>query len=311
MKNFIKLLLAAGILMSFGISTVSAQTSLREQERRKREAPNRAKLDWGSKTKNVSNATHATVGTSKGVPASESMVRSASATTVDSEATSSAISENDGMGKYFGATPSTAATNISLDYSGPGGDSDNDRLKGLGYIYGNGVEKDVKKGLKLLGKAVNAGNTEAQYDVGVLYRDGVGVKRSYSDAAAWFRKAGRNGNAKAQYEAGRLFYEGLGVQQDSRIAAEWFWRAAEGGSPEGAYMYAKMLKEGKGVEKDLRKAYKWFAKAAESQYSDAGEQAASLSAYKPKAQKKHSVGGRGNNNKKAHGQNSRGRRSRK
>ncbi len=51
------------------------------------------------------------------------------------------------------------------------------------------LEKDLRKALEWYGKAAAEGNTEAQYDIGTLYRDAIGTAQNYREAAYWFRKA--------------------------------------------------------------------------------------------------------------------------
>ena len=57
------------------------------------------------------------------------------------------------------------------------GDNEGMRLTGICYLYGTGTQKDERKGWEWIGKAASAGNTEAQYDLGCLYRDGLGAHR--------------------------------------------------------------------------------------------------------------------------------------
>lgn len=160
------------------------------------------------------------------------------------------------------------------------GDTESQRLTGICYLYGIGVDRDVRAGREWIAKAAQNENTEAQYEMGVIYRDGYGVTVNYPEAAYWFRKAARNGNAKAQLSTGMLFYEGKGVQQDYRIAAENFWRAAEQGNQDAAYRVATMYRDGIGVPKDLDKAYWYFSTAAkQGDYKDAALQAEQLKKY--------------------------------
>lgn len=168
------------------------------------------------------------------------------------------------------------------------GDTEAQRRVGICYLYGTGVDRDLKKGLDWIAKAAMNENTEAQYDLGVIFRDGYGVKVNLPDAAYWFRKAARNGNDKAQLSTGILFLEGKGVQQDYRIAAENFWRAAEQGNIDAAYRLACMYRDGIGMKKDLSKAYHYFRVAAsKGEYKDAVRQAENLKSYaKPSRAKK-------------------------
>jgi hypothetical protein len=46
--------------------------------------------------------------------------------------------------------------------------------------------------------AAAQGYAEAQYNMGVMYRDGEGVSQDYAEAAKWFRKAAEQGDANAE-----------------------------------------------------------------------------------------------------------------
>ena len=43
-----------------------------------------------------------------------------------------------------------------------------------------------------------AGDTEAQYDLGLMYYLGKGVERDFQESETWMRKAAEQGNADAQ-----------------------------------------------------------------------------------------------------------------
>ncbi len=131
---------------------------------------------------------------------------------------------------------------------------------------------DYVAALKSFGEASRRGNHEAQYRIGLMYRDGVGLNRDSSEAAYWFRKAGSNGHAGGQYEIAVCFMQGRGVLQDSRVAAEWFWRAAENGHPKAAFYLARMYRDGVGMNKDLRKAAKYMSQAAEAGIPEAASE---------------------------------------
>jgi Sel1 repeat len=57
-------------------------------------------------------------------------------------------------------------------------------------------------------------NTEADFNLGLLYLDGKGVRQDFTQAVAWFRKGAEQGNADAQDNLGSLYDSGQGVRQD-------------------------------------------------------------------------------------------------
>lgn len=66
------------------------------------------------------------------------------------------------------------------------------------------------------------GVVEAQYNLGVMYREGKGGPQDYSQAAHWSRLAAEQGLAEAQRSLAVLYSKGLGVSQDDVQAYSWF-----------------------------------------------------------------------------------------
>ena len=58
-------------------------------------------------------------------------------------------------------------------------------------------ESAEEKAAKAKTKA-QAGDTEAQYDLGLMYYLGKGVERDFQESETWMRKAAEQGNADAQ-----------------------------------------------------------------------------------------------------------------
>lgn len=146
--------------------------------------------------------------------------------------------------------------------------------------YDQGVELlgrgQYTEALKCLGRAAHNGNTDAQYQIGIMYLEGEGMQASPEDAAYWFRKAAQNGHAPSQFEIGNCFLQGIGVQPDERMAAEWFWRGAEGGDPDAALYVARMYRDGRGMKRDISRARKYFKLAAQAGVEGAAEELEAL-----------------------------------
>ncbi len=66
------------------------------------------------------------------------------------------------------------------------------------------------------------GNAEAQYGLGVMYRDSRGVPQDYEQALHWYSKAAAQGLAYAQVSLGVAYAKGEGVPQDYVQAHLWF-----------------------------------------------------------------------------------------
>jgi hypothetical protein len=108
----------------------------------------------------------------------------------------------------------------------------------------------------------NAGDSTAQYEMGLQYADGEGVPQNYEEAMAWFAKAAENGNDKAQWKLGLGYMKGIGVPHDERTAVAWFKRAANQGDIRAQSALSDAYLSGQGVPRDYVRAYTWAAISA-------------------------------------------------
>jgi hypothetical protein len=74
-----------------------------------------------------------------------------------------------------------------------------------------------------------AGDSAAQFQLGIWYEHGFGVERDLVESRAWFERAAGQGHAVAAYHAGLAHELGLGVEIDIVQALRWFELAAQGG----------------------------------------------------------------------------------
>ena len=65
------------------------------------------------------------------------------------------------------------------------------------------------------------GNADAQYNLGVLYRDGLGSRRNDELAVQWFQKSAAQGHVEAEKELGKMYESGRGVKPDYLEAYKW------------------------------------------------------------------------------------------
>ena len=83
---------------------------------------------------------------------------------------------------------------------------------------------------------VEAGDADAQYNLGIMYRDGQGVPQDYKEAVKWFRLAAEQGNTNAQTNLVSKYRKGDGVPQDNTMAHMWYNIAsANGNEKAGGY----------------------------------------------------------------------------
>ena len=163
--------------------------------------------------------------------------------------------------------------------------------------------KDYQKAYREWKAAAEAGQAQAQFDLGLLYAQGRGVPRDLTLAMSWYRKAADQGNAEAEFALGQMYsrgwgvprdeadalrwlqmamdpasdgpptdwsrVEGYGVQQDQAQAAFWYEKAAQQGHPEAQYNLGRLYATGQGVPHDEEQAVRWVRAAASQGYAPA------------------------------------------
>lgn len=121
---------------------------------------------------------------------------------------------------------------------------------------------DFQAAFRVLENLAKQGNSEAQYNLAVLYQDGLGVAKSDDQAFYWYEKAAWQGLAEAQFMTGLLYSEGEGVKQDYEQAFYWYQRAAEQNHAEAQNNLAARYATGTGVVKNIDLAKYWYQRAA-------------------------------------------------
>ena len=80
------------------------------------------------------------------------------------------------------------------------------------------------------------------------------------------------GDAQAQVELGLIYEAGEVVTQDDRAAFMWIERAALAGHADGQFYLGWLYANGYGVDKDNLQAFLWFEKAGRQGHADARDQ---------------------------------------
>ena len=91
------------------------------------------------------------------------------------------------------------------------------------------------------------GNSDAQYNLGLMYTKGQGVPQDFKEAVRWYRLAADQGVASAQYNLGLMYANGQGVPQDFKGAAYWYLLAADQGNSEAQNNLGAMFGKAHGV----------------------------------------------------------------
>ena len=136
---------------------------------------------------------------------------------------------------------------------------------GIHYYDGAGVPKDSANALKCFRKAADQDHALAQLALGRFYREGrLGLEKNPQEAVAWFRKAAEQGDAWGQSELALMYELGEGVAQDSAEAVRWYARAADQALPVAQFDLAYMYANGKGVPADAERAVRLYEPSAVS-----------------------------------------------
>ena len=129
---------------------------------------------------------------------------------------------------------------------------------------------DYPAALKAFKTIAEGGLAEAQFNLGVMYRQGLGVKADLAEALKWYRKAADQGHPKAQLNLGTMHARGLGVKEDAAEAFKWHKRAAEQGLTQAQRLVGEAYVRGEGTKRDLVLAHAWLSLANKGGDPEAG-----------------------------------------
>jgi TPR repeat protein len=93
--------------------------------------------------------------------------------------------------------------------------------------------------LERLQKAAEAGNMDAQFDLGRRYYAGLGLGKDNQKAFEWFQKAANQGHVEAQGSVGLMYYLGWGVIRNRDKGCQALHYSAQRGSSIGITFYNK------------------------------------------------------------------------
>lgn len=148
---------------------------------------------------------------------------------------------------------------------------------------------DHAQALKVIKPLAEAGNADAEYDLGTMYSDGHGVPRDPREAEAWWEKAANQGQAEAEFSLGFLLLYGAGegpnaVDADPQAGLPWLEQAAAQGHASAQYFLGYLYWSGIAVPADPEKALDYSLRAAEQGRADAEYQAGTILASQRGAQ---------------------------
>lgn len=140
------------------------------------------------------------------------------------------------------------------------------------YFTGRGVTKDVYQGVHYCRLAADQGNAAAQCNMGVVYlTGGNGVEKDEREAVRYFRLAAVQEHAAGQYQLGQCYWFGWGgLAQDKQEAVRYFRQAAKQGDALAQVHLGLAYTTAEGVARqDHSEAVTWFTMAAAQGHPEA------------------------------------------
>ena len=122
-------------------------------------------------------------------------------------------------------------------------------------------QRDYKTALYYLSLFAANGDTKANYNLGIMYREGLGVKKDDVQSLAHFIGAAENGHMLGNYAVGLAFLTGKGSDIDVDAAIHYFTEAALLGHAISPVEIGSLYFRGGLVEKNFVSAHFWWSLA--------------------------------------------------
>lgn len=168
---------------------------------------------------------------------------------------------------------------------------------GMMLAVGSPAGADVKAGVdawqqgdyaKAIGEwrpLAQAGDADAQFNMGQAYKLGRGVQSDLNAALDWYRKAAAQGHLRAEDNLGLILFQ----QGDRAGAMPYLQRSAARGEPRAQYIVATALFNGDMIGKDWVRAYALMTRAAASGLPQATTSLQQMDKYVPEDQRKQGL----------------------
>jgi len=113
------------------------------------------------------------------------------------------------------------------------------------YLRGSSeVAVNLPKAFSLFSAAAKAGDIQAAYYLGMMYRNGMGVAADAKAAARWLSFAANRQMPAAMFALAHLYLSGEGVKRDELVARRWIEKAADLEYPDAVMAMAIGLRDG-------------------------------------------------------------------
>ncbi len=162
----------------------------------------------------------------------------------------------------FAARPMKWENTQLLRAAAERGEAEAQYLLGLQYREGDGIDRNPAEAEKWLRRSAQTGHVEAQAALGSLQATS-DTPEARAEAAKWLLSAADQGNTQAMHDLGDLYREHPGLSGDPLAALRWYVQAATAGQPAAARAVAELYGRGQGVARDWVLALHWYRRAAE------------------------------------------------
>mgnify|MGYP000451084870 CR=1 FL=1 len=143
------------------------------------------------------------------------------------------------------------------------------------FLPGIGFAQDFNKGMEAARSGdynaaltewmplVEAGDADAQWALGYLYKSGMGVPLNYAEAVRLFRLSAKQGHSAAINSLGTMYSNGWGIDKNKTEGIKLYQKSAEMGNPSAQQNLARSYYDGDGVSKNNNEAFYWWKEAAQ------------------------------------------------
>jgi TPR repeat protein len=129
---------------------------------------------------------------------------------------------------------------------------------GKALFYGQGVAKDVSRGLKMMIRAAELGHTYAMNELGYIFTYGRGVPVDLERGIRYYEAGAARSDIYSFNNLGLVYLRGKGRPVDYAKARDYFLKASDGGQPYAPTNVGIMYRDGDGGAVNLEAAAKWL-----------------------------------------------------
>lgn len=167
----------------------------------------------------------------------------------------------------------------AIEQAAEAGDAQAQFQLGALYANGKGVTQDSAQAERWLRSAAEQGWVAAQTLLGWSYVQGDGIPRNLAEAHRWYSSAAEQGDTDAMCALGDLYQQGgSGIEKNHPAMLHWYQQAGQAGHPKAQYLLGKLLAEGELVAQNDEAAFQWLSLAIISGSEAAQQELAKLTA---------------------------------